>query len=289
MIRWLVLACAVSTSLGWWCTAHMTIALIAQRELEGTPVWDKVNEILNPLFGDLTHNIANSFVETACWADDLQEWGLFFAYPWHFIDQPYNTVGFLNATASGPNVLWAIDQAIETLTFEPPSPAVLEKSMMMRFLIHFMGDMHQPLHVTSMWSRDFPHGDYGGNLLKIKWDDNIVELHAFWDAGVGYLEWDVPRPLDAKGWGQIATYADWATSNYTRADLEDLLQVTDRTYWAEFNFLTAVNYCYNGIQQYQVPTQDYVERAWPIVMRQIALAGYRLADALKSIYGTNNI
>ena len=41
------------------------------------------------------------------------------------------------------------------------------KSIALRWIIHFVGDMHQPLHDTNMFNEDFPNGDRGGNNFKI--------------------------------------------------------------------------------------------------------------------------
>jgi hypothetical protein len=56
--------------------------------------------------------------------------------------------------------------------------------MMMRYLIHVIGDIHQPLHASELFNDGlFVNGDQGGNLFKIKYKDHIDNLHKLWDSG----------------------------------------------------------------------------------------------------------
>ena len=55
------------------------------------------------------------------------------------------------------------------------------KSMALRLLIHFMGDVHQPLHAANMYSKEFPEGDKGGNSIKLKYRYGANNLHSVWD------------------------------------------------------------------------------------------------------------
>ena len=55
-------------------------------------------------------------------------------------------------------------------------------------MIHYVGDMHQPLHTVTRYAPDFKNGDMGGNLFMLTPKDNINELHALWDSTV--YEWD---------------------------------------------------------------------------------------------------
>jgi hypothetical protein len=54
------------------------------------------------------------------------------------------------------------------------------KSMAMRLLIHYVGDIHQPLHATSRVDSHYPKGDRGGNSVPL--DNELKELHAVWDS-----------------------------------------------------------------------------------------------------------
>ena len=51
-------------------------------------------------------------------------------------------------------------------------------------IIHYLGDIHQPLHAVAEVDSRFPEGDQGGNLQKIPMDkaSGVDELHAVWDS-----------------------------------------------------------------------------------------------------------
>lgn len=55
------------------------------------------------------------------------------------------------------------------------------KSLALRLLIHFMGDIHQPLHCSDRYTTENPKGDKGGNDFALKNHYSANELHAVWD------------------------------------------------------------------------------------------------------------
>lgn len=68
-----------------------------------------------------------------------------------------------------------------------------EKSLLLRYLVHVLGDIHQPLHSSSLFSDRFPTGDQGGNLYKIHYKDNIEQLHKLFDSGADQLGREIKR------------------------------------------------------------------------------------------------
>lgn len=66
-----------------------------------------------------------------------------------------------------------------------------ERALFARYLIHMVGDIHQPLHSVSLFNHTFPKGDAGGNFLKLTLLNNTVQnFHSFWDAGAFRLQND---------------------------------------------------------------------------------------------------
>lgn len=59
------------------------------------------------------------------------------------------------------------------------------QSTAMRFIIHYVGDLHQPLHSTTRVNHKYPRGDFGGNLVYLPNREGATNLHAVWDS-VGY-------------------------------------------------------------------------------------------------------
>lgn len=68
-----------------------------------------------------------------------------------------------------------------------------EKSLLMRYLIHVLGDIHQPLHASTLVNEQFPNGDQGGNLFLIKYSENIENLHKLFDSGADKLGESITR------------------------------------------------------------------------------------------------
>jgi hypothetical protein len=65
---------------------------------------------------------------------------------------------------------------------------------MMRYLIHVIGDIHQPLHATAMFNDGmFKNGDQGGNLFKITYASGIDNLHKLFDSVLARIKSDIKR------------------------------------------------------------------------------------------------
>lgn len=59
------------------------------------------------------------------------------------------------------------------------------ESFNLRLLIHYVGDIHQPMHAVNRYTPEFPDGDAGGNLFNVTYSQTIHELHGLWDSGIG--------------------------------------------------------------------------------------------------------
>lgn len=74
-----------------------------------------------------------------------------------------------------------------------------ERALFSRYLVHVVGDIHQPLHSAELHNSTYPSGDLGGNSLKmVLLNGTIQNLHAFWDAGAFKVQndsWFMVRPL----------------------------------------------------------------------------------------------
>jgi hypothetical protein len=117
---------------------------------------------------------------------------------WHFINLPV----FLNEAdglalgrvESNQSFDWTeaetsaelnIVQALGMLVAEYHAPATgdAERAVMLSWLLHLLGDLHQPLHTTALFtSQAFPRGDRGGNRLAL---EGRTTLHHLWDGALG--------------------------------------------------------------------------------------------------------
>ena len=77
--------------------------------------------------------------------------------------------------------------------------ATAERALFARYLVHIVGDIHQPLHSAALFNKTYKSGDQGGNFLRIKTlDGKTSNFHAFWDSGAYLFQNDsykIPRPL----------------------------------------------------------------------------------------------
>ncbi len=103
---------------------------------------------------------------------------------WHYINLPPTREGLPLPPATEENVLWAIKKCVAILEGKS-TDSKLDRDEAMVFLVHLVGDVHQPLHTTSL------NDDRGGNSVKVP---NLKDpalaifnssgnLHWFWDMG----------------------------------------------------------------------------------------------------------
>ncbi len=96
--------------------------------------------------------------------------------PWHYLDFPghcsHTEFESLLAAAHGENLYSQIEAMSKELK-DPKTPAA-RKRFALSFLVHLLGDLHQPLHV----GRD---EDLGGNKIQVTWFDQPTNLHRVWD------------------------------------------------------------------------------------------------------------
>lgn len=69
------------------------------------------------------------------------------------------------------------------------------KSYALRLLIHYLGDIHQPLHASSRVDKQYPKGDAGGNFFHVTPKDDAKNLHSVWDSVV-YAYPDTPSMVN---------------------------------------------------------------------------------------------
>jgi len=192
---------------------------------------------------------------------------------WHFYDTPFSP----DSTPLGkPDPVNALTQiqlftaAIKTTTDDSI------KSYDLVWLIHIVGDVHQPLHATTRFDAQDPKGDEGGNRIIIcsvppaSADSKCSsELHGFWD--------DVP----GVNRGPESARTQTATLPAPGATATD----ADPTHWIDESFLAAKESAYAnppiGVGDGPfVLTPAYRSKASSVVQARLALAAARLADLL---------
>ncbi len=272
-----------ASSFGWIDTGHMVIASIGEGRLDAA-AWDECTRLLKVGGTDK----AKDFLSSGCWADDTKtkENG-----PWHYIDIPYRPDGKPPTTKPDEqNVVWAINHFSDILKNKKNPDA--DRADALRYLIHFVADIHQPLHGTQLESDEFPQGDRGGNSIKIKTGELFksmerppTNLHFLWDMGCGiFMPGDFPRPLTAESEGKIRIQGLDLTAKYPPTQFNDQIKDLDPMNWAKESYATAKNFVYTIRTGGEIDLL-YITSGKTIAGQRAALAGYRLAALLNKLVG----
>lgn len=94
------------------------------------------------------------------------------------------------------------------------------RSLALRLLIHYYGDVHQPLHTSDRYTKDLPNGDKGGNMFPLKNHYSANELHAVWDNVIYTYHTNPKRPFTAQTWADFGAIADDLKSRFSFSKAE---------------------------------------------------------------------
>jgi S1/P1 Nuclease len=153
----------------------------------------------------------------------------------------------------------------------------------LRFLLHFGGDITQPLHCSTGVSAAHPTGDAGGNSFNLS--GTWSELHTLWDAGGGYLTDSVARPFTTASQAIIVNKAAAVEAAYPYS--ASVGSIPDPMPWALEGNGLAATISYVGITNGTSPTASYLATAQNTTIQRMAIGGQRLAKLLSTIYVTN--
>ena len=207
------------------------------------------------------------------WADEVRAYKhMDFAKPWHYINVP-DAISVRQFLADGRryrrgDVLFAIDHYAQLLG--DTSADRLDRAQAYRFLVHFVADVHQPLHVGRS-------GDQGGNRVKVRVGDRRTNLHSFWD---GFdLNQVIEEPRD---------YAAYLGGLYQDRSADVAVEVGGNpVVWAQEskNFRAQV-YGFGPVRAQAAPVlgPEYRDKAINIINLRMYQAGRRLASMLDGIF-----
>ena len=220
------------------------------------------------------------FMRCSTWPDEIRGSGGPYDHPnWHFIDYPLRPPSFAFEPDQKPDddVLYGVAQCEKTLSDTSADPAL--RAVYLSYLVHLIGDMHQPLHCESFYSDIFPNGDRGGNDFHVRLPQGGARLHPIWD---GLLGATPNLVLESR------TASDFL-ENYPRTALPELTEDTTPGTWSLESRKLAIKYGYlRGDLKGSADAQDapplpenYIKIATVVAKKQAALAGYRLADEIQ--------
>ena len=291
----LAVALAVSANAYAWDPAgHMLVDQIAWTQMK-PEVRARAEELVKTL--ENTYNTAQPyhFITAGAWMDDMRSKKGYAWSKWHYVNLEWTADGAAFALPEPPHVVWAIGESVKILKAAETAPDKASEALAM--ILHFVADVHQPMHATER------NGDRGGNGVLITgvpftdlWPGTKANLHAYWDKAfrfdkadrkIGEL-WQCPptpdRPKNAEE-GVIAAEAAKIMEKYPAASLAADIAQTDPVEWARESHRLG---CTAGYPADFVPsdnhvvelTGDFAAKARAVAEQQIALAGYRLARLL---------
>ena len=263
------LALLPSPAFAWGKTGHRVVAAIADTQLSGL-----ARAHIRELLGG-----AESLDEAATWPDDMRSAPEPFwqktATPWHYVT--LDGITYDHAPPEG-DALEALGRFRRTL--EDPGASLADKQLALRFIVHLVGDLHQPLHVGKCCDR-------GGNDVKVSWFGKPTNLHAAWDSAMvddeqlsftelaAKLERHI-TDADVVGWWDVNP-RDWISES---AEIRDTLYPTAR----DLPKLPKGKKLKKGEQLLPDLSYGYVYKFTPVMERRLAQGGVRLAAYLNALF-----
>jgi hypothetical protein len=312
----LVLTIGCANASAWGCDGHRAVVYIAERLLPPATIAAMKTTLAAapidptlPRFCDAVPD--DPIADSATWADDDRA-----VDPttsgWHFIDVPRGvTLTASNEPAYCPGGNCAVDAIVAQFRALTTSPDAAVKGRALRFLLHLVGDLHQPLHATS-------NGDRGGNCVPVTYYDQRPQanprgdfspnLHSVWDGSTirtlmtarglpgaralaAYIV--AQDPLPAATAAQVPTRAlviGWAQQSHALAEtvvyprLPTPVAVEPAAAAMLGSCAENHDVVHRMLAKDEVIDARYERASVPAIVDQLRLAGLRLAEVLKAAY-----
>lgn len=262
------------TTFAWNNAGHRVIAQIAYDQLT-LQAKQKVDALTAVMFH--SQYPTDRFLRAATWPDQLKMQTTQYN-SWHYINLPYIKNNIQPPALNSENVVWAILRAEKIIADTKENNA--RRAKYLSFLIHFVGDIEQPLHCTTLYDKQFPQGDRGGNDYVIH-SPIANNLHQLWDRGVG-LFYSAPNHYQFH-YLQVEKIATRWMNEYPTSFFAKQLTEKPPMQWAQESHQIAVTFAYTMLQN-TIPTEMYISHAQSLVKKQSVLAGDRLANLLNQLF-----
>lgn len=244
-----------TSAYSWGKTGHRVIAEIAQRNLTS-----EAKKGVTLLLGN------EDLARISTWADEIRSLRKYdYAAPWHYTSIPTGKTYFDQKRSKDGDVIEALFRFEETLLDNKKSKT--EKGESLRFIVHMMGDLHQPLHVGMA-------DDRGGNTVKVKWFKTETNLHALWDESIVDFE--------------QFSYSEYANqlNHFSKDEKEKFIKGTFLDWASESMELRSLVYDVGTPENIGYEYHHKIKSAMELRMRQ---AGLRLAHVLNRVFKNEKV
>jgi hypothetical protein len=246
--------------ISWGAAGHKTVAAVAEKHL-----LPNVSRVVS------VYLAGQEMAGVSSWADEVRDQPEYKSTaPWHFLNLPSGLghdafVKYVEGLGN-ENIYTAIIKAETTL--QDNSATIMARQEALKFLIHFVGDAHQPMHISRK-------EDKGGNTIQVRFDGKGTNLHSLWDSKLIEHEHlndadlvtacDKATPEEIKQW-QGDSPMEWLWESY---------QVSSELY-KEVETNTNID-------------ETYYNKWIPVIHKRINQAGIRLAGELNRIFKNEHV
>ena len=235
----------------WGKKGHRATAAIAENYL--TP---KARKEIQKLLGDET------LVTVSTFADDIKSYEEYRKYSsWHYVNIAPGLTYYEDSKNPQGDLVQAITKCKEVLLSDKSTHD--DKTFYLKLLVHFIGDLHQPLHLGKA-------EDKGGNDFQVRWFNDGTNLHSLWDTkliesyGMSYSEL-------ATNFGQVTKEQQKAIAKGSLIDWVAEGQILADKVYASSEIGEKLSYRYEA---------DNIS----IVQQQLTKGGIRLASVLNNLF-----
>lgn len=241
----------------WGTTGHRVVAEIAEQNIKSSTK-KKIDKLLDNLPMAYWANWPD-FIKS----DKTGQWDNTFI--WHYVNAPRNQTkdAFLSYIkgVKQENIYSEIPKLEKTIEDHVSSSE--QKRVALIFLIHLIGDAHQPMHVGC-------EDDLGGNRISLLWFNEKTNLHSVWDG----------KLIDYEKY----SYTEYAhILNIVSKDKKKELSAGTLEDWL-YESHTIANEIYAGVNNEDRLSYDYSFKYKSVVELQLQRGGFRLAAVLDKIF-----
>ena len=286
---------------GWNSRGHMLIATIAYNQLDSHQQ-KSITKLLKKHPEYKIHwsseykNVKRDMdlgeflmVRASVWADELgNSESPYFKYhnsKWHYINHIINfEKGHDTLIVDGrikPNAVWASEYS--KVMVEDTSLDIEVRAIYLAWLIHVVGEVHNPQHCSSLYSTTYPKGDKGGNSFYVKVDTLTMSLHGIWDGALG-------RGGLSNGTNIRNQAARIELSQSSSADKFDLLSFNPMN-WSIESFQHSIYDAYINGSLTETPSRDeaqvlpasYLQNMKKVSEERCLIGGLRLGNTINKL------
>ena len=276
-----LLLLAPTPAFAWWEYGHQTVATIASLNVNAHTRAEIRYLLAHSRLLETPTCRARTIEDLSVWPDCIKTLGDRFSYasPWHYEDvnicRPFDET---SACRDGACIHAQIERNLRLLANR--QVPVRERLIALAFVVHLLGDLHQPLHVGE-------HEDQGGNRFPVSY--GVIagrnNLHSTWDGYLADRSISTP-PGEARG--ILSQLSDSEKAEMRQGDI---------TAWARESWQAAHDFAYGSIMTdpcgpapttRPVVTEEITERLIPVVRRQVAKGGLRLARLLDEAFAPDS-